>query len=169
MEYIDLWCIFKGCLLPSTTSHTPKTSKEADTQKLKPSDPFLGQVEVARAISSGGFQLPLRVLWCLCICSLHHKRHLQGKRVFSFSVKPEDGGRVWGKKRGFPQLRTAWNLRFLQSSGRKEYHLSLLHQAKYGHRTDVLPKHSIRFIKISKSSLYKLRKPLRDLIWNGFW
>lgn len=95
MEYIDLWCIFKGSLLPSTTSRAPKTAKEAETQKLKRSDPFLGQGDVARAISSGGFQLMLRVLRCLGVCSRHHKRHLQGKRVFSFSVKPEDGGRVW--------------------------------------------------------------------------
>lgn len=51
---------FKGYPPPSATSYTPKTAMQADMQKLKCSDPLLGQWEVARAISSGRFQLMLR-------------------------------------------------------------------------------------------------------------
>ena len=60
MEYIDLQWILKAILPPSATSRPPKTATEADTRKLKCSDPLLGQWEVAGAISSGGFQLTLR-------------------------------------------------------------------------------------------------------------
>lgn len=91
MEYIDLWCIFKGCLLPSTTSRTPKTAKEADTQKLKCGDPFLGQGEVARAISSEGFQLMLRVLWCFGVCSLQKKKKKPCKERGYFHSPRKEG------------------------------------------------------------------------------
>ena len=67
MEYIDLQWILKAIPPLFATSCIPQTAMEADTPKLKCSDPLLGQWEVSGAISFGGFQLPLWA-WCRWWC-----------------------------------------------------------------------------------------------------
>lgn len=169
MEYIDLQCILKAfCLLPP--HHAPQNSQGGWYTKAKRQWPFPGV---------WGKLLEPLVLEVFGSCFMvltfaaHTTKDACDERGYFNSLLSQNIGVgsivVLEQKRRFRQTRTDWKVCFLQSSGRREYHLSPLPRAKYGNRTEVLPKHSVRFIKISKSSLYKLRKPLWALIWKGFW